>query len=72
MRNQPDGLVRAGRTHVRQFLFARSVHFHILLARIFSNDHAFINVDAGAHEQLAALLNAPQRIGGGNAGAVRD
>ena len=72
MRNQADGFIRAGRAHVRQFLFARDVHFHVLFAGIFADDHAFVNVDGRSHKKFAALLNIPKRISSGNPGAIGD
>src|SRR5882672_12431965 len=70
MRNQADGFIRAGGAHVGEFFFARDVYFHVLLAGIFADDHAFVHVDGWPDEKFATLLNIPKRIGGGNSGAV--
>ncbi len=43
-----------------------------MLAGIFAEDHAFIDVDGRADEELAALLNIPQSKRSGDAGTVGD
>src|SRR5580692_12423676 len=60
MRNQPDGLIRARRAHVGLLLFLGDVHFHVLFAGIFPDDHAFIDFDRRTDEQFAAFLEVPQ------------
>ncbi len=52
--------------------FLRDIDVHVLLAGIFAEDHAFIDLDGRADEELAALLNIPQRERGRNSGTVRD
>src|ERR1700722_2450523 len=60
MRNQADGLIRAGRTHVGLFLFLGDVHFHVLLTGILPDDHSFVHFHGGADEQFTAFLKIPQ------------
>src|SRR5882762_1061608 len=72
MRDEANGFVGAGRAHVGLLLFLGNVDVHILLAGILAEDHAFIDLDGRADEELAALLNIPQRERGRNSGTVRD
>src|SRR6266436_334953 len=71
VRNEADGFVRAGRAHIGLLLFLRNVYVHVLLTRIFTNDHALVNVYGRPDEQLAPLLDVPQRKRGGWSAAVR-
>src|ERR1700685_4590889 len=61
MWNEADCFVRARRAHVGLLLFLADVDVHVLLARIFANDHAFVYFDGRADEELAAFLNIPER-----------
>src|SRR3979490_720675 len=72
MGDEADGFVGAGGAHVGLLFFLGDVDVHVLLAGIFAEDHAFVDVYGGADEELAALLNIPQRKRGGNAGTVGD
>src|ERR1700751_2783848 len=72
MRDQADGFVGAGRAHVGEFFLACDVYFHVLLAGIFSDDHAFVDVNGWADEKFAAFLNVPQRVRRGNSGTIGD
>ena len=58
--------------HVGQLFFADCVYVKVVVFGVLADDHAFVNFDAGADEQLAALLQVPEGIGGGGAGAVGD
>src|ERR1700682_1536524 len=57
--DQADGFVGAGGAHVGLLFFLGYVDVHVLLAGIFAEDHALVDVDGGADEELAALLNIP-------------
>src|SRR5581483_10866138 len=61
-----------GGAHVREFFFLGDVDVHILLAGIFADDHALVDIRGGTDEEFAALLQTPEGVGGGNAGAVRN
>ena len=41
-------------------------------ARVLADDHAFVDADARVDEDLAALLQVEDRVGGRDAGAVGD
>src|SRR5271156_884159 len=69
-RNQTNGLVGGGRAHIGLLLFFGDVDVHIVFARIFADDHSFIDFDRGADEHLAAFLNSPDGVGGRNAGTI--
>jgi len=51
--------------------FLRYVDVHVLLARILSHDHAFVDINRRPDEQFAAFLDVPQRKCGGWSAAVR-
>src|SRR5229473_1695830 len=72
MRDEANGFVGAGGAHVGLLLFFGDIDVHVLFAGIFAEDHAFVDVDGGADEELAALLDIPQRKRGGDAGTVGD
>src|ERR1700730_2206946 len=72
MGNQANGFVGAGRAHVGLLFFFGDVDVHVLLAGVFAEDHAFVDLDSGADEELTAFLNIPQSKRGGDAGAVGD
>src|SRR3984957_445695 len=63
-RNQTNGFVRGGRTHIGLFLFFGDVDVHVVFARVLADDHAFVDFDRGSYEHIAALLNAPDGVGG--------
>ena len=71
-RLEDDGVICAGGADVRQMLGARGVDRHVAEARVFADDHALIDLVAGADEQPAALLKRVERVGGGDAGFHRD
>ena len=54
------------------FFSLSDVYVHVVFARVFAEDHAFVNFDARPDEHFAALLNSPQRVGDGDARTVRD
>ena len=70
--NQANCFIGGGCAHVGQLLLAHGVHIEIGIFRILADDHAFIEIDARADEQLSALLQTPQCIGGGNSAAIGD
>ena len=49
VRDQADGPVGAGRTHVRLFFLFGDVDVHVLLARSFADDHAFAHFNGGSN-----------------------
>jgi hypothetical protein len=56
-RDQQQRLILAGGADIGQLLFLDRVHFQIIVARMFTQDHADINLDTGINEQRAAFLN---------------
>ena len=70
--HQADGLIGAGGAHVGHVLFADDVDVEVLVARMLADDHALVDLDAGADKQDAALLQAVERVGGGESLAVGD
>src|SRR5579859_3390409 len=72
MGNEANGFVGGRGAHVGELLFARDVDFHVLLARIFADDHAFVDVHGGTDEEFTAFLQTPERVGGADAGTVGD
>jgi hypothetical protein len=54
-------LVGAGGAHVGLLLLAHGVHVEIVGARVLAHHHALVDLLAGSHEQLAALLQLQQR-----------
>ena len=71
-RRQAHKLLGGGGAHVRQLLLARRVDLHVVAAGVKADDHAVVDLDAGADEHLAALLQRHQRVLGCGALAVRD
>src|SRR5882757_4379808 len=72
MGDEADGFVGAGGAHVGLLFFLGYIHVHVLLAGIFAEDHTFVDLDSGADEEFAALLDIPQRKRGGDTGAIGD
>src|SRR5882757_1259820 len=72
MGDEADGFVGAGGAHVGLLFFLGYIDVHVLLAGIFAEDHAFVDLNGGAYEELAALLDIPQRKRGGDTGAIGD
>ena len=70
MGSEAHGLVRGGRAHVRQLLGLGHVHVHVRRARVLAHDHALVDGRARSHEQLPALLEVVQGVGGRVAGTV--
>ena len=64
--SEPDAAV------VRELLFLRRVHVHLVGACVLADDHALVDLDAGTDEHRAALLQVHQRVRGGHAAAVGD
>src|SRR6266545_2179563 len=54
------GDVRVAAAHVREVLAAHNIHLEIAVADVLSDDHALIHLDAGADEELTALLGLVQ------------
>ena len=57
--------IGGGGAHVGQLLFAHGVDVEIVVARVLADDHAFVDLHAGADEEFAALLQAIEGVGGG-------
>src|ERR1051325_8754951 len=55
-RHQPDAFVRSRRPHVGELLFLHDVDIQIGVASVFPDDHAFVDLGAGRHENLTSLL----------------
>src|SRR5713226_3028354 len=72
MGDEADGLVGAGGAHDGLLFFFGDVDVHVLFAVIFTENHAFVDVDGGTDEELAAFLDIPQSKRGGDSGAVGD
>ena len=49
---------------VRELLFLRRVHVHLVGARVLADDHSLVDLDAGADQHRAPLLQVHQRVGG--------
>ena len=62
--NQSDGFVGGRGAHVGQLLFSHDVDVEVGIARVFADDHAFVNFGARTDENLAALLKFPKRVAG--------
>src|SRR3954467_13952205 len=56
-RRETGGDTGTLRAEVGERLFADGVTGDVFVTRIFADDHAFVNLLAGAHEELAALLH---------------
>src|SRR5207249_294367 len=72
VRDQANRLVGGGGAHVGLLLFLGDVDVHVGFAGVVADDHAFVNFNARADEELASLLQVPQREGGADAGTVGD
>src|SRR2546421_6399289 len=48
------------------FRSADHVHVKVGILRVLANNHAFVHINRRPHEQLAALLQVPQRVGRGH------
>ena len=68
--DQPQGLVRAGGTHIGQLLPLTHIHIHIFVAAADTHYHTGIYRGAGTDEQRATLLCGVQTVGDGLAGLV--
>ena len=55
-------LIGARRAHIRQFFLANRIHDKVMAFIVHADNHAFIKVDAGIHEDFTAFLKAPKRI----------
>ena len=63
--SEEDGVVGTGRANIGEFLFADGVDDHVVIAAVFSDDHAFIDVFAGVDEHVGAFLEFPEGVGDG-------
>ncbi len=61
--DEADGIVGAGGAHVGELLLADAVDVEIVVAGVLADDHAFVDLDAVAEEEDAAVLDAVQRVG---------
>ena len=71
-RHQANRVVGARRAHVGLLLLAADVDVEVVGARVFADQHAFVDLGGRLDEDGAALLHAGNRVGGGHAGAVGD
>src|ERR1022692_4198264 len=67
-----DAFTVALRTHVGEALFLDGIDGYVVLAGVFTNDHADINHLAGPDHQASAFLHHVQRVVGGFAGIHAD
>ena len=70
-RRQDDVLVGAGGADVGELLRLQRVDAEVVAAGVDADDHALVDVGVVADEQLAALLQAEQRVGDRLAGRHR-
>jgi hypothetical protein len=66
-RFQVDVLVAARGADVGQFLLLGRIDGQVVVARVFADDHAFVDFVARRDEQLGPLLQGVQRVGDGAA-----
>ena len=71
-RGEAQSFVRRRGAHVGELLFADGVDVEIVVARVLTDDHAFVDFDAAADEKHATILHAEERVGGGGSRAVAD
>src|ERR1700677_1434993 len=71
-RHKTNRLIRARGAHVGRLLFAHYVHVEIVVTRVLSYNHAFVDFNSGPGKENAAFLQSVQRIGGGDALTIRD
>src|SRR5271163_3284340 len=62
-RDQSDGFVGGRRTHVGLLFFLGDVDVHVVFARIFADDHSFVDFNARPDKHFAALLYSPDGVG---------
>ena len=62
-RRQAQRLVVGMGPDVGELLLLRRVHVHVAGAAVLAHDHALVDLDAGADEQLGALLEVEQAVG---------
>ncbi len=61
-RCQDDVLVSSGSTNIGQLLGLQRIHYQVIVALMYANNHAFIDFLTVAQHQLAAFLQIKQRI----------
>ena len=69
-RGQPERLVVRVGPDVRQLLLLGRIDVHVARARVLADDHALVDLDAGADEQLRTLLEVEQAVRVGCARAI--
>jgi hypothetical protein len=67
-----DALAFALGADVGEVLLLGRVDRHVIGARILADDHALVDFVAGADEELAALAEVIEGVGGGHAGVGGD
>ena len=70
--DEAQSVVRAGSTGIGQVLGLADVDIDILAGSGVADDHALVDLLAGAHQQSAALLRVEQAVGDGLAGLKAD
>ena len=70
--HQAQSVVGAGSAGVGQVLGLADVDIHVLAGSGVADDHALVDLLAGAHQQGAALLRVEQAVGDGLAGLKAD
>src|ERR1019366_9974585 len=69
---QLDALALALGAEVRELLCPHGVDGDVLVPGVLAHDHPLVDLLAGADEELAALLDAVERVGGRHAGLGRE
>ena len=70
--DEAQSIVRAGSTGIGQVLGLADVDIDVLAGSGVADDHALVDLLAGAHQQSAALLRVEQAVGDGLAGLKAD
>ena len=70
--DEAQSVVRAGSTGIGQVLGLADVDIDVLAGSGVADDHALVDLLAGAHQQSAALLRVEQAVGDGLAGLKAD
>ena len=63
---------RSGGPDVGEFLRADGIHDQVVVARVFSDDHALVDFVAGTDHQFRTFLQFPQRVADRGAVFLRD
>src|SRR3989338_520870 len=70
--NKVDGLIGSRSANVGQLLAFGRIHHHLLALGGIADHHPFIDINAGADVERAALLQVPERISDRSSGCHRN